>query len=287
MHLTGDEFITDKHLRLWIWKLQNDCRPNKDIYFELETSLSTSPARHPPPVGVEFISSCCPGQMAAALSFPSTQDIPRSCFLLALMTTSYSARLNGDLDLILTINYELRRLLRLLEPVHKKSHEAGLCDRCSKNNDQCLLPTQKPYWKQAGSMESVYDLVNTLSKMDIVSTVYSIFVKNKFFREANGLPLREVASEPSPSSPRLTYTLQRGSFKPVHSGLTIQTEIQQSEWISPHNLRGTSTEFSHESPIMNPWGLSQHSLNESPLDMHSGCMRSPGYPYEPCTCVIT
>ncbi|KDN38186.1 hypothetical protein RSAG8_09689, partial [Rhizoctonia solani AG-8 WAC10335] len=163
MHLTGDKFITDKHLRLWIWKLQNVCRPidnnhtitiifdycrpNKDICFELETSLSTSPARHPPPVGVEFISSCYPGQMAAALSFPSTQDIPRSCLLLALMTASYSARLNGNLDLILTINCELRRLLRLLELVHKKSHEAGLCDRCSKNNDQCLIPTQQPYWE--------------------------------------------------------------------------------------------------------------------------------------------
>ncbi|EUC66357.1 hypothetical protein RSOL_474750 [Rhizoctonia solani AG-3 Rhs1AP] len=110
MHLMGDVFITDQDLRRWMWRFQinshpnkrtvtiilDHCRPNKDVPFGTRP-LPSLPIRtgHLPPIGVDLIWSCSPGQMAAALLLPSTQDIPRSCFLLALMMASYSVSYKG------------------------------------------------------------------------------------------------------------------------------------------------------------------------------------------------
>ncbi|CAE7219901.1 unnamed protein product [Rhizoctonia solani] len=266
------------------------CRPNKDIPFGTQ-SLSSLPTRtsHLPPVGVEFIWSCSPGQMAAALILPSARDIPRSCFLLALMMTAYSARIKYRVDLIATINHELCRLLRLLQLAHKKIHEDDRCDRC-KGKQTCLTPIQEPYWKWAGSLESVSHLVYALSKMEVVSKVYAAFTTNKFFREANDLQPKIIASELSSSASHLNDRVERirGSTKPVHAGMTIQTELQHPghEGALPP-LRNTLTRYIQE-PKMEFADLSQvpqESSTESPPDTHPYCCTHiPGYSFKWCTC---
>ncbi|CUA69078.1 hypothetical protein RSOLAG22IIIB_03756 [Rhizoctonia solani] len=95
MHLLKGRFITDSDLRIWLWKLRNESKPT-----EVPTTIILDycrPNKHIPlgnaQEGVKFIWSCSLGQTAAALRLPSTQDIPRSCFLLALMMFSYNCRI--------------------------------------------------------------------------------------------------------------------------------------------------------------------------------------------------
>ncbi|KAJ1309105.1 hypothetical protein OPQ81_004783 [Rhizoctonia solani] len=221
MHLMGGVFITHQDLRRWIWKLQIDyypdnrtvtiildyCRMNPDV------PLGMSHA------GVELIWSCSPGQFAAGLRFPNKEGIPRSCFLLALMMVSYSIRNQSDLNLTMAINYELRRLLRLLELTYKKIHDAGRCTPCSAG-EPCPIPppgSQDPDWQQAGSMKSVYSVVEALSKMDIVSEVYRLFMGNKTFCEANKLPLDRATFEPTLSHRTGMTQHNRGSSKPIYA----------------------------------------------------------------------
>ncbi|CAE6505109.1 unnamed protein product [Rhizoctonia solani] len=230
MHLMGDVVITDQDLRRWMWKLQIDCHPNNRTVTIILDYCRTNPDIQLPlgvtHVGVEFIWSCSPGQVAAGLRFPSTQNVPRSCFLLAVMMASYSARNQRDLDLIVAINYELHRLLRLLELTHKKIHEAGRCTPCSEGKPcpMPLLRTQDPDWQQAGSMKSVYDIVGALSKMDIVSEVYDLFMGNRFFCEANELPVDGVTFKSATSHQSGMTQHQRGSSKPVCAAQATQTK---------------------------------------------------------------
>ncbi|KAG8689961.1 hypothetical protein FRC11_014659 [Ceratobasidium sp. 423] len=228
MHLMGDAVITDQDLRRWMWKLQIDCHPENRTVTIILDYCRTNPdiPLRAPHVGVEFIWSCSPGQTAAGLRFPSTQNIPRSCFLLAVMMASYSARNQRDLDLIIAINYELHRLLRLLELTHKKIHEAGRCVPCNEGRP-CPMPplrTQDPDWQQAGSMASFRDVVDALSKMDIVSEVYDLFMGNRFFREANELPVNGVIFKPTLSHQSGMTQSHRGASKPVCAAPATQTE---------------------------------------------------------------
>ncbi|CAE6505117.1 unnamed protein product [Rhizoctonia solani] len=284
MHLKGGGFITEQHLLRWIQKLRIECypknrtvtivldycRPNKGVLFETEPSPSTWVPVRPSHVGVEFIWSCHPGQLATALRLPSTPEIPRSCFLLALMMAAYSNRAARNLDLASTVDHELCRLLRFLEYTHKK---AGHCVRCSKKEPCQAPPSQDPHWERAGYMKSVYDLVDTLSRMPIVSNIYNTFTRRKFFRQANGLSPRGAASEPHPSFSRQAGTTQhiRGLSKPVHA-LTIQPELRKSGPMDSHPLRSASSRSPKGSLTLTVggWGLSPDgSMTESPTDTHA------------------
>ncbi|KAL5636539.1 hypothetical protein ACGC1H_000482 [Rhizoctonia solani] len=226
MYLMGDVFITDEDLRRWIWKLQIDCYPNNCTVTIILDYCRKNPdiPFGKPHFGVEFIWSCSPGQTAAALRFPSAQDMPRSCFLLSLMMSSYQFTY-AKTDLTTAVNYELRRLLRLLELTHRKIHENGRCDSCNRK-EECPIPyqPQDPDWQQAGSMKSVYDLVNRLSMTDIVPKVYEWFMRYRYFREANGLPIECTALSPMPSHQAALTQHNRGSSKPVHAAPNIQTD---------------------------------------------------------------
>ncbi|CAE6487754.1 unnamed protein product [Rhizoctonia solani] len=191
------------------------------------------------------------------------------------MMASYSARIKGVLDIAPAINHELGRLLRLLQLTHKRIHET--------------VPVQEPYWKWVGSMESVHHLVHALSNMEVVSKVYDAFTRNAFFREANGLHSKRVASEPSAYAPRQIATVQciRGSSKITHAGLTIQTESLQSERMTGHSLRSASTQHPQGPQISpaNSWQITQGTLTESPVDTHPYCCTHiPTYSLKWCTC---
>ncbi|EUC66356.1 hypothetical protein RSOL_474740 [Rhizoctonia solani AG-3 Rhs1AP] len=231
MYLMGDVFITDDDLRRWMWKLQIDCYPNNRT-----VTIILDYCRKNPDIpfgkshfGVEFIWSCSPGQTAAALRFPSTQDMPRSCFLLSLMMSSYQFT-HAKRDLTAAVDNELRRLLRLLELTHRKIHENGRCEPCNRK-EECPIPyqPQDPDWQQAGSMGSVYDLVDRLSMTDIVPKVYQWFMRYRYFREANGLelPIECVDFNPMPSHQAASTQHSRGSSKPVHAAPNVQTDLRR------------------------------------------------------------
>ncbi|KAH7343332.1 hypothetical protein B0J17DRAFT_172783 [Rhizoctonia solani] len=220
MHLMGDAFITDTDLRRWMWKLQIDCHPNNRTVTIILDHCRTKPVMptkvsH---VGVEFIWTCSPGQTAAALRFRSVRDVPRSCFLLALIMTSYNYSRNKG-DLLTAIDHEVCQLLRFLEFVHK-----SFCP--CRENEPCPKPylPQDPDWQRAGNMKPMYDFLDILSKMDIVSKVYGLLMRNKHFCEANGLSTHSATFEPTPSHQVGTTQHNRGSSKPVHAAPNIQLE---------------------------------------------------------------
>ncbi|CAE6412403.1 unnamed protein product [Rhizoctonia solani] len=91
MYLMGGTYITDRDLRSWMWKLQIDSHPETRavaIVLDYCRTNENIPIGVPH-IGVEFVWSCYPGQTAAGLRFPNRQDVPRSCFLLALMMASH------------------------------------------------------------------------------------------------------------------------------------------------------------------------------------------------------
>ncbi|CAE6469363.1 unnamed protein product [Rhizoctonia solani] len=219
MHLMGGAFITDTDLRRCMWKLQIDCYPNNRTVTIIFDHCRTKPVMPPrvSHVGIEFIWSCSPGQTAAALRFLNVLDIPRSCFLLALIMTSYNySRDRGDLST--AVDREVCQLLRFLEFVHKISCPC-------RENKPCPKPyrPQDPDWQRAGNMEPMYDLLDILSEMDIVSKVYGLLMRNKHFCEANGLS-NNVTFEPRSSLQAGMTQHNRGSSKPVHAAPNIRSE---------------------------------------------------------------
>ncbi|CAE7174631.1 unnamed protein product [Rhizoctonia solani] len=225
MYVTNDVFITDEDLRRWMWKLQIDCHPNNRTVTIILDYCRMNPKLPfgKPHFGVEFIWSCSPGQFAAALRFPSTQDIPRSCFLLSLMMSSYHLAYTKS-DIVASVNFQLHRLLRFLALTHKKVHEAGRCVPCN-NQLECPIPCcpQDPDWQQVGSMKSIYDLVDRLSQMEITHKVNETFMRHRYFREANGL----TVSEPTYSYHSGTTQHSRGSSKPVYAAPNSQIGLRK------------------------------------------------------------
>ncbi|CAE6463750.1 unnamed protein product [Rhizoctonia solani] len=205
MHLMGERFITDTDIRNWLWRLRNEARPNVVPTIVVLDYCRTN--QHIPlgamQGGIEFIWSCSLGQKAAALKFKTLEGIPRSCFLLALMMASYNpAHTKGDLSA--AVNRKLDQLSRLLELAkkHKGDHSEEL---------------QQVDWGQARHMQPIHDLASMLSRMDVVPKVYRVLMSNKWFREANGLPVNWVLKN---KLGRLGETgkfkYKRGTCKPVH-----------------------------------------------------------------------
>ncbi|CAE6343462.1 unnamed protein product [Rhizoctonia solani] len=231
MYLMDDMFITDKDLRRWMWKLQIDCYPNNRTV----TVILDYCRKHPripfgkSHFGIEFIGTCSPGQTAAALRFPNTQhvNLPRSCFLLSLMMSSYRF-VRAKSDLIGTVDHELQRLMRLLELTHKKKHETGECGPCNRK-EECPIPyrPQSPDWHQAGGMKSVYEFIDRLSTTNLVPKVYERVIGYRYFREANGLPVEGVTFYPTPPHQATLDRHNRGSSKPVHAAPNIQLDFQR------------------------------------------------------------
>ncbi|QRW16436.1 ICE-like protease (caspase) p20 domain protein [Rhizoctonia solani] len=234
MCLMDGKYITDRDLRRWMWKLQIDCYPkNRTVTIILDycrTDKQTLVGSH---TGVEFICSCSPGQRSAGLEFPNRKDIPRSCFLLALMMASHEPGRNGS-DLVGSIDYELGRLSRLLEFTHKRIHEIGRCEPCLKG-EPCPMPLprpQHPDWQRSGH-ESIYSLVDSLSSMGIAAKVYDFFTRNVNFCRANGLPIGANILAPQPSLQTGTTQHNRGSSKPVQAAAAFRTRAQDPEKVMP------------------------------------------------------
>ncbi|KAJ1309104.1 hypothetical protein OPQ81_004782 [Rhizoctonia solani] len=284
MHLIGGEFITDEVVRRWMWKLQIDHHPNNRAvtvildYCRMNPDISLgarSTHAHLSPLGVEFIWSCSPGQTAAVIKYKSAPNIPRSCFLLALMMASYS---NWP-DYHVFWSLYIKRVTVPLVP----------CIACSKN-EPCPRPPprpQDPDWEHAGSMDSVYDLVDRLSKMDVVSEIHDLFMSKTLYREAIQLPPTRITSQPNSSPHSGTMKSIQGSPKQAHAALTVQKEPRQSEQTDLDPM-STSTRNSQDSLIIavhTSENVPEHSLSESPLDTHPCyCMRISGYPFPWCTC---
>ncbi|KAJ1309086.1 hypothetical protein OPQ81_004765 [Rhizoctonia solani] len=206
MHLMKGKFITDSDLRIWLWKLRNESKP-----MGVPTTIILDYCRlnkHIPlgvvQEGVEFIWTCSLGQTAAALRLPSTRDIPQSCFLLALMLSSYNYT-PIKMDLSAAVDYE--GLMSALSPPN------GMWNATT-------LPPQKPDWQQTGYMQPVHDLAYVLSTIgsNIVPKVYRVLMNNRWFREANRLPINWVTTtKRDPSNPCSTVRYKRGTCQPAYS----------------------------------------------------------------------
>ncbi|KAH7343331.1 hypothetical protein B0J17DRAFT_172753 [Rhizoctonia solani] len=210
IRLKGDGTTTGEGLWRWMRELQIDSYPKSRTV-------------------TIILDHCRPKVIPSALRFPTTPNIPRSCFLLAVMMASCSVHNGGRSNLVININKELNRLLRFLEFAHKTIHgdPDRQCIHCSKN-ERCPMPPPRPQvpdWERAGSMKSVYNLVDRLSNMDFVSQVRDRFMGNRFFREANGLPAEDATFQPNPNSSHQAGQMShiQGLSKPVDSGPTIQT----------------------------------------------------------------
>ncbi|KAH7343360.1 hypothetical protein B0J17DRAFT_713542 [Rhizoctonia solani] len=228
MHLVGGRFITDSDLRIWLWKLRNESKP-----LGVPTTIILDYCRtnkHIPlgaaQEGVKFIWSCSLGQTAAALSLPNTKGLPRSCFLLALMMSSYNYTYIKT-DLRAAIDYELDQLSSFLAFTHEKVHKEELCGPC-RTKTTCgrpIPPPQNPDWQQVGCMKSIHDLAYVLSttKINVVSKVYRVLMSNRWFREANKLPINWVIKakgDLTNSGSMVRY--KRGTCQPVYTGIPIR-----------------------------------------------------------------
>ncbi|ELU36221.1 hypothetical protein AG1IA_09749 [Rhizoctonia solani AG-1 IA] len=258
MCLMDGKYITDRDLRRWMWKLQIDCYPkNRTVTIILDycrTDKQTLVGSH---TGVEFICSCSPGQRSAGLEFPNRKDIPRSCFLLALMMASHEPGRNGS-DLVGSIDYELGRLSRLLEFTHKRIHEIGRCEPCLKG-EPCPMPLprpQHPDWQRSGSMKAVYSLVDSLSSMGIAAKVYDFFTRNVNFCRANGLPIGANILAPQPSLQTGTTQHNRGSSKPVQAAALDEyvRSVSHSTMLSAfnHTMAQASGQFTPTTSYLSP-----------------------------------
>ncbi|GAB1519686.1 hypothetical protein RhiTH_002754 [Rhizoctonia solani] len=182
MHLTEKRFITDSDIRGWLWKLRKGSKPAGVPATVVLDYCRTN--KHIPlgavQDGVEFIWSCSLGQKAAALGFSSkgTEDLPRSCFLLALMMAAYDL-VHVKSDIKTAVNREMARLSCFLELVAQQ-HKSGPC-----------VESQEPDWDQAVRTKPIHDLATFLSRMNIVPKVYRVLMNNKYFRDAGStvLPL--------------------------------------------------------------------------------------------------
>ncbi|CEL63761.1 hypothetical protein RSOLAG1IB_05523 [Rhizoctonia solani AG-1 IB] len=84
-----------------------------------------------------------------------------------------------------------------------------------------LLP-QEPGWRYAGSMQPIYSLVETLSKLSIAPKIYGAFTRNKFPSEASEIAEKlpcGVAAHPSGTVQHI-----RGSSKTVYATPNTHTE---------------------------------------------------------------
>jgi hypothetical protein len=136
MHLVGGRFITDGDIRVWLWKLRRESKPaNVPATVVLDYCRTN---KHIPlgavQDGIEFIWSCSLGQKAAALKFKA-EDLPRSCFLLALMMAAYDSVLTKD-SLKTAIHDGITRLSRLIVLAEKR--KGSFCEE-----------PQVSDWKQA------------------------------------------------------------------------------------------------------------------------------------------
>ncbi|KAL5636557.1 hypothetical protein ACGC1H_000493 [Rhizoctonia solani] len=205
MHLMGERFITDTDIRNWLWRLRSEARP---IVVPTTVVLDYCRTNKYIPLGamqdgIEFIWSCSLGQKAAALKFKNPEGMPRSCFLLALMMASYnSAHTKGDLSA--AVNHKLDQLSRLLE-------------LAKKSKDDYSEELQQVDWEQARHMQPIHDLASTLSRMDVVPKVYRVLMSNKWFREANGLPVNWVLKNKLGLFGETgKFKYKRGTCKPVY-----------------------------------------------------------------------
>ncbi|CAE6412393.1 unnamed protein product [Rhizoctonia solani] len=219
MYLMGGRFITDSDMRIWLWKLRTESKPaNVPATIVLDYCRTN---KHIPlgamQDGIEFIWSCSIGQKAAALKF-KTEDLPRSCFLLALMMAAYDLVHMKD-DLKTAINHEMTRLSRFLELVARQRKDSF-----------CEEP-QVPDWQQAGRARPIHDLATMLSRMNVVPKVYRVFMSNKWFRDANNLPVNWAKIKRTPSS-EIKVRYKRGTCKPV-------VYARPTDRILKRNLRGS------------------------------------------------
>ncbi|KAG8716083.1 hypothetical protein FRC11_009708, partial [Ceratobasidium sp. 423] len=221
MYLMGGRFVTDSDLRNWLWKLRHESKPAGVPativldYCRMNKHIPLGATQE----GVEFVWSCSLGQTAAALRLSSAEDIPRSCFLLALMMSSYNYA-SVRIDLSAAINHELNQLSNFLDFTSKKVHKQDQCAAClDKAPCGMLMPhPQAPDWKQAGCMQPVYDLAHVLSTITIVPKIYRVLMNNRWFREANQLPINWVTTAKwNSSDPSRMVRYKRGTCQPVHA----------------------------------------------------------------------
>ncbi|KEP47214.1 putative transmembrane protein [Rhizoctonia solani 123E] len=195
-----------------------------------------------PPKGISLVWTCSLGETAGACRITNC-DSPNSCFLIALMISARTPKLQHTNEgLKQMVQNRLDQLMAYLKEAYVIRHSKGDCVKCSVIKP-CDKPTrQNVDWGDAENIDGLMELTKILSSSEIAEEVYQRFMGDRIFLRVNNLlsPRRLhsgledgggklgllpiVAATPSlaptfdPLPEDHTYKHERGANEPVHAG---------------------------------------------------------------------
>ncbi|CAE6460270.1 unnamed protein product [Rhizoctonia solani] len=177
MCLLNEEGLSKREINQWMWELRATWGYTRSITLVLDICRRNGHEQEPSSYcGIEFISSCSTGQKAQAIRFESDQDMPYSCFFLALVVASLDSSMSTNASFETNIGWRLSQLVGLI-----KSKQAS-----EKNNEGPGL--QEPDWSKVDDLSTFLELAKMLSR-------------TKLAREARDFVIRYFPAENTTVNP--------------------------------------------------------------------------------------
>ncbi|KEP47147.1 putative transmembrane protein [Rhizoctonia solani 123E] len=151
MCLLNGESLSKREINRWMWELRATWGYTRSITLVLDICRRNDHEQGPSSYcGIELISSCSAGQKAQAIRFESDQDMPYSCFFLALVVASLDSSTKTSASFETNIGWRLSQLVGLI-----KSKQAS-----EKSNEGPGL--QEPDWSE--DLSTFLELAKMLSR---------------------------------------------------------------------------------------------------------------------------
>ncbi|CAE7061171.1 unnamed protein product [Rhizoctonia solani] len=170
MCLPNEDCLSKRDIVEWLWKLRATWGYNRPVTLVLDICRSDGNERGTTLYrGIELISSCSVGQEAQAIRFESDQDMPYSCFFLALMVASLDSP-TTSVSLKTDIGRRLSQLVGLIRIQVSEKSSGG-------------PGPQEPDWSQAGDLSTFVELARMLSRTKLAGDIRE-FITRYFLVES-------------------------------------------------------------------------------------------------------
>ncbi|KAJ1307806.1 hypothetical protein OPQ81_001889 [Rhizoctonia solani] len=169
MCLPKEEILSKKDINQLLWELRATWGYTRPITLVIDICRSD---RYEQGIefhhGIELISSCSAGQEAQAIRFQSDQDLPYSCFFLAMMIASFDSLASTSAYFKANVGLHLNELIDLMKSNPSK--------KASDENDKGPGP-QKPDWSQVNDLSTLLELTRMLSRTKVARGVRDFFMR--------------------------------------------------------------------------------------------------------------